>query len=56
MIEVEKHRRTDPAYQYQTPLPPTAHPAVLREEEVASRKGERAKLESSIGELAPTGQ
>jgi hypothetical protein len=56
MIDVEKCRRTDPTYQYQTPLPPTAHPAVLREEDVPSRKGQRANMESSIGELAPVGQ
>ena len=56
MIDVEKRRRTDPTYQYQTPLPPTAHPAVLREEDVPSRKGQRANMESSIGELAPVGQ
>ena len=56
MIETEKRRRTDPTFQYQTPLPPTAHPAVLSEEDVPSRKGERARMESSIGELAPVGQ
>lgn len=56
MIEVEKRRRTDPAYQYRTPLPRSAHPAVLSEEQVPARKGERARIESSIGELAPAGQ
>jgi hypothetical protein len=56
MIAIEKRRRSEPAYQYQTPLPPTAHPAVLREEDVPSRKGKRAQMESSIGELAPAGQ
>ena len=56
MIDVEKRRRTDPTYQYQTPLPATAHRALLREQDVPSRKGQRARMESSIGELAPSGQ
>ena len=56
MITVERRRRTEPAYQYRTPLPPTAHPAVLREEDAPARRGERALLEASIGELAPAGR
>lgn len=56
MIAAERRRRSDPGYQFETPLPATAHPAVLYAEQVVVPAGERAELEASIGELAPTGQ
>ena len=56
MLTIEKRRKQDPAYQYQTPLPATAHAAVLSAADVKLPEGEKAKLEASIGELAPTGQ
>ncbi len=52
MIESAKRQRHDPNYQYQTPLPPTAHPAVLRKDEVILPEGERLAAEASIGDLA----
>jgi fatty acid desaturase len=52
MIESARRQRQDPNYQYQTPLPPTAHPAVLREDEVVLPEGERLAAEASIGDLA----
>ena len=46
MYEIVKRQETDPTYQFDTPLPAAAgHEAVLSSDE----------LESSIGELAPTG-
>ncbi len=56
MIAAEKQRRVDPAYQYQTPLPPTAHPAVLREEAAPRAPTDEEQLQASIGELAPNGR
>ena len=47
MREVWKRQKTDPDFQFDTPLPPTAeHARVDRPDE---------QLESSIGELAPAG-
>ena len=43
-------------FHYQTPLPPSAHPAVLSEEDARPCAQARAGMESSIGELAPVGQ
>jgi fatty acid desaturase len=46
MYEIAKRQKTDPTYQFDTPLPAAAgHQAVQSSDE----------LESSIGELAPTG-
>ena len=52
MIESVRRQRHDPSYQYRTPLPATAHPAVLREEEVVLPDGERLAAEASIGDLS----
>ena len=52
MIESAKRQRHDPNYQYRTPLPPTAHPAVLSKDEVVLPEGERLAAEASIGDLA----
>ena len=52
MIESAERQRHDPSYQYRTPLPATAHPAVLREDEVVLPDGERLAAEASIGDLA----
>ena len=46
MRGIWKKQRIDPAYQFDTPLPPTAN---------AVRTGTPDELESSIGELAPEG-
>jgi fatty acid desaturase len=56
MLAIEKRRKEDPDYQFDTPLPPTAHPAVVSEDQVRLPADERVKLEASIGELAPQGQ
>ncbi|MDP7400227.1 MAG: fatty acid desaturase, partial [Lentisphaeria bacterium] len=46
MLEIWRQQQTDLSYQFDTPLPAAAgHEAVLSSDE----------LESSIGELAPTG-
>jgi hypothetical protein len=52
MIRSAKSQKQDPAYQYQTPLPRTAHPAVLSEAGVVLPEGERLAAEASIGDLA----
>lgn len=46
MLETWRRQQTDPAYQFDTPLPPTAK---------SVRNDTPDKLESSIGELAPEG-
>lgn len=46
MRQTWKRQKTDPDYQFDTPLPPTAK---------AERKGMPDELERSIGELAPEG-
>ncbi len=46
MRETWKRQKTNPDYQFNTPLPPTAK---------AERQGAADKLERSIGELAPEG-
>ncbi len=46
MRETWKRQKTNPDYQFDTPLPPTAK---------AERQGAADKLERSIGELAPEG-
>lgn len=46
MRQAWKRQKTDPDYQFDTPLPPTAS---------AERKGMPDELERSIGELAPAG-
>ena len=56
MIEIERRQRDDSDYQFQTPLPPTAHPAVLEEGQVQLPDGERLAAEASIGDLAPAGR
>ena len=56
MLAIEKRRTEDPDYQFDTPLPPAAHPAVVSEDQVKLPADERVKLEASIGELAPQGQ
>ena len=56
MLQIERRQRDEPDYQYDTPLPPTAHPAVERADELTLPKGERLELEASIGELAPEGR
>jgi fatty acid desaturase len=56
MIQIAKRQKGDPTYQFRTPLPPTAHPVVLSEDEVVLPQGERLAAEASIGELAPQGQ
>ena len=53
MIQSVRRQRHDPSYQYRTPLPATAHPAVLREDEVVLPDGERLAAEASLGDLAP---
>ena len=52
MIQSGKRQRQDPTCQYQTPLPPTAHPAVLSDAVVVLPEGERLAAEASIGDLA----
>ena len=52
MIQSGKRQQQDPTYQYQTPLPPTAHPAVLSDAVVVLPEGERLAAEASIGDLA----
>jgi fatty acid desaturase len=52
MIQSAKRQRHDPNYQYRTALPATAHPAVLREDEVVLPEGDRLAAEASIGDLA----
>ena len=55
MLETERRQREDPTYQFRTPLPPTAHPAVGPDEvELASQ--EQVAMEASIGEVAPEGR
>ena len=56
MLAIEKRRKDDPGYQFDTPLPPTARPAVVRQDQVRLPADDRVKLEASIGELAPQGQ
>ncbi len=51
MRMIWQRQKTDPDYQYDTPLPPTANPEPPLEE--AARAA--TDLESSIGELAPAG-
>ncbi len=46
MLEIWRQQQTDPGYQFDTPLPPTAK---------LVRSGTTNVLESSIGELAPKG-
>ena len=56
MLQAEKRRKEDPDYQFDTPLPPTAHPAVVSAGRVRLPADDRLKLEASIGELAPQGR
>ena len=56
MLQIERRQRDEPDYQYDTPLPPTAHPAVERADELTLPRGERLELEASMGELAPEGR
>ena len=46
MLDTWNRQQTDPDYQYDTPLPPTASRV---------RLGDTDELESSIGDLAPKG-
>ena len=56
MLDIRRRQQHDPSYQFDTPLPPTAHPPVLREEEVPAKPRIRpryaAELEQSIGDMA----
>ncbi|MCY3978887.1 MAG: fatty acid desaturase, partial [Chloroflexi bacterium] len=52
MRMVWDRQRREPAYEYDTPLPPTANPEPIEEDEPARASTE---LERSIGELAPAG-
>ena len=56
MLAIEKRRKEDPSYQFDTPLPSSAHPAVTSEGQVRLPADKRVKLEASIGDLAPEGQ
>jgi fatty acid desaturase len=56
MIAAERRRKQEPTYQFNTPLPPSAHAAVEHVAEVQLPGDEQVQLEASIGELAPTGQ
>ncbi|MAE65052.1 MAG: fatty acid desaturase [Phycisphaeraceae bacterium] len=49
MREAWRRQKTEPEYEFDTPLPPTAHPAVISPNESAKEDA----LESSIGDLAP---
>jgi fatty acid desaturase len=49
MRDTWRRQQKDPNYVFNTPLPPTAHPPVLHEKDVA----ESDELASSIGDLAP---
>ena len=49
MRQTWRRQQEDPDYVFDTPLPPTARPAVLHEKDVA----ESDELASSIGDLAP---
>ena len=50
MRETWRHQQKDPDYQFDTPLPPTAHPAVSHH---AIETTDEDSLEASIGDLAP---
>jgi fatty acid desaturase len=52
MREVWKRQQTDPGYQFDTPLPPTANPGTAS---AAARRPHPDNLSQSIGELAPAG-
>ena len=56
MLMIEKRQRSEPDYQFHTPLPATAHPAVERFDAVEPSAGEQQALRASIGELAPEGR
>lgn len=56
MLEIDKRQLKDPTYQYDTPLPPTAHPGVLTTGQIRSTEVGQNLPEESIGELAPKGQ
>ena len=51
MRETWRHQREDPHYIYDTPLPPTARPAVT--EAIPATDSADKELETSIGDLAP---
>jgi fatty acid desaturase len=49
MRETWRRQQEDPSYQFDTPLPPTARPAMTRMTEATDQNS----LEESIGDLAP---
>ena len=49
MLETWRRQQEDPGYQFDTPLPPTAHPALTSDDEAIDDDS----LEASIGDLAP---
>ena len=57
MLDIWKRQQEDPSYQFDTPLPPTAHPPVLREEDAPAKPRTRpqdvAEMEQAIGDMAP---
>ena len=58
MRAIWRRQQQDPGYQYDTPLPPTAHPPVLSQDRVPTKAAngrgrDVAELESSIGNRAP---
>ena len=53
MRMVWSRQKTEPEFQYDTPLPPTANPEPISQDHEATRAA--TDLERSIGELAPAG-
>ena len=51
MVQSARRQRQDATYQYQTPLPNTAHPAVLSEADVVLPEGERLATEVAASEV-----
>ena len=53
MYAARRRQATDPDYQFDTPLPPTANPAVLREAHVPAAPAGAGEMAASIGTLDP---